>query len=147
MSLSDLQLGAAAELLTLEVQVHYPRVSTVQYQWNGKEIKYQMFQCLLATGKPGDYVAAEAKATKKQSEIPDEYAKKLPAKTVVKLSAIKFVDAKLQYVHTPVKKVVNLVGTTLHTLAEERSWPAVPTVTLGSVWPCRRRSFLIAKAM
>ena len=129
--LSDLQLGAAAELLTVEVQVHYPRVSTVQYQWNGKEIKYQMFQCLLATGKPGDYVAAEAKATKKQPQLPDVYAKRLPEKTVVKMSAIKFVDAKLQYVHTPVKKVVNLVGTTLQTVAEERSWPAVPTVSLG----------------
>ena len=67
---------------------------------------------------------------------------------MVKMSAIKFVDAKLQYVHTPVKKVVNLVGTTLQTVAEERSWPAVSTVSLGEcVWLCRQRSFLIAKAM
>ena len=67
-------MGGAADLLTFRVQVHFPRLVDVQYTWNGSEVRYKTFCCLLSD-ESGDYCMGEVKPSKKQPQVAEEALK------------------------------------------------------------------------
>ncbi|CAK8995263.1 unnamed protein product, partial [Durusdinium trenchii] len=131
-SLTDLSMGGAADLLTFRVQVHFPRLVDVQYTWNGSEVRCKMFCCLLS-GESGDYCMGEVKPSKKQPKVAEEALKKYTSSSVLELSRVKLADSKLAYVHTPIKKVVNLQATKVNVVKEkpDKTWFPKPRIQVA----------------
>ena len=62
----------------------------------------------------------EVKPSKKQPKVAEEALKKYTSSSVLELSRVKLADSKLAYVHTPIKKVVNLQATKVNVEGETR---------------------------
>ena len=131
-SLRELDLGNAAQLLQWSVQIQGAKLVPVNYEYNGQKVSYEKFECLLV-GPDNMYCAAEVKSTKKKSKLAAEAFKRFTEESTWTMKNPAFVDVKLQYISSLIKKVINLQSTKMTKVDAkmDRKWFAAPGITLA----------------
>ena len=131
-SLRELDLGNAARLLQWSVQIQGAKLVPVNYEYNGQKVSYEKFECLLV-GSDNMYCAAEVKSTKKNAKLAAEAYQKFTEESKWTMKNPSFVDVKLQYISSLIKKVINLQTTKMTKMdaTMDGKWFAEPGVTLA----------------
>ena len=103
--ITNQQAAASAEIV---FKVMYCNVVNYSYSWNGQTVHTQKVQSLLLTSDRSQYCLGNARTVKKNKKELEGIAQKFAQGTVWKISNMKLLDDKAQWIHTPCRIVIDL---------------------------------------